>query len=124
MTWLHDRPPGMKMLLRSGNHSEPGLFEQVMAKLGSSLWMDIEWVKPDPGSGRAGTFIRDVELVRMADLVLCFFSGTEISGGTAHVVEKAIDLEVPVYAYGFDGSTFHRIGEHDPDNRWGDVLWA
>jgi len=117
--FIHEQPPGMKMLLRSGNKSSPGMFEQVMAKLATSLWMDVEWVRPDEGLGRAGTFLRDVELARKADLVLCYFDTIEISGGTAHIVEKAMDQEVPVYAYGFDGSTFQRIGELDPQNRWG-----
>ena len=113
----------MRMLLRRGYKTEPAMFEQAMAMLGTSLWMDVEWVKPEPDLGRAGTFLRDVELVKRADLVLCFFDKPEISGGTAHVVEKAIDQEVPVYAYGFDGLRFQRVGEHDPDNRWGDALW-
>jgi len=114
----------MRVLLRAGNKTDPGLFEQVMAKLATSLWMDIEWVKPEPELGRAGTFLRDVEYAKKADLVLAFFQGTEMGGGTAHVVEKAIDQEVPVYAYGFDGRSFQRIGEHDPDNRWGDSVWT
>lgn len=107
------------MLLRSGNRSDPGLFEQVMAKLAQTLWLNVEWVRPDPELGRSGTFLRDVELVRKADLVLAYFDTTSMSGGTAHVVEKAQDQDVPVYAWGFTGKSFIRIGEHDPHDAWG-----
>jgi hypothetical protein len=112
-------PASSKLLLRSGNKSEPGLFEQMIAKLAITLWLDVEWFRPDPAGGRGATFERDLELVRSSDLVLAYFSTTTIIGGTAHVVEKAIDQDVPVYAYGFTGDGYIRVGEHDPDDRWG-----
>lgn len=122
--FISDLPASSVLLLRSGNKSEPGIFEQMIAKLAITLWLDVEWFRPDPENGKGATFIRDVELVKSADLVLAYFSTTTIIGGTAHVVEKAIDQDVPVYAYGFttqDGG-YVRIGEHDPDDRWGKTV--
>jgi len=102
--------------------------------LAAELWMDVEWVRPDldeplspteDGSirsladeSRARVYLRDLEYVRKADLVLAYFSTTETSGGTGHVVEKAIDQDVPVYSWGLDGTRFVRIGEHDPFGAW------
>jgi hypothetical protein len=116
---VNSLPTSATILLRRGNKSEPGMFEQVMAKLASVLWINVEWFRPQPTEGRAGTYLRDVEYVRQADLVLAYFSTREMSGGTGHVVEKAVDQDVPVYAYGFDGQRFGRIGEHDSHNAWG-----
>lgn len=110
-----------------------------MAKLAAHLWMDVEWVRPDldeplppteDGSirspadeSRARVYIRDMEYVRRADLVMAYFSTTEMSGGTGHVVEKAVDQDVPVYSWGLEeghpgGRRFIRIGEHDPFGAW------
>jgi len=118
-------PATTTLVLRSGNVSEPGLFEQVMAKLAVVLWLDVEWARPDPEGGKGATFVRDLEMVRGVDLVLAYFSTTTIIGGTAHVVEKAIDVETPVYAYGLDPDKgFVRVGEHDPHDAWGRAVPA
>ncbi len=84
--------------------------------------VDYEWVMPDPIGGREATYVRDVEMTRRADLVLCFFSSDRMEGGTEHIVEKALDVQTPVYSWGFDGRQFIRIGEHDPDNVWGELV--
>jgi hypothetical protein len=94
----------------------------VMAKLAAMYWLDVEWVRPDPEDGRGATFLRDADLARRADLVLCYFDTTEMSGGTGHVVEAATDAETPVYAWGFTGTSFERIGEHDPLGIWSDSV--
>ena len=67
------------------------------------------------------TFFRDIEMVSKADLVLCIFhEGQPMEGGTAHVVEKAQDKRVPVYAYtSDDDGRWTRLGEWDPDDAWG-----
>lgn len=116
--FIADQPPNMVMLLRAPNKKDPGVFEQAMAKAALTMWLDVEWFRPDPENGRGGTFLRDVEMVRSADVVLAYFSSTTATGGTAHVVEKATDVETPVYAYGLSASGFVRIGEHDPHAAW------
>lgn len=84
--------------------------------------INYEWVMPDPLGGREATFLRDVEMTRRADLVLCFFATERMEGGTEHIVEKALDVGTPVYSWGYTGQNFIRIGEHDIDNMWGDLV--
>jgi hypothetical protein len=93
-----------------------------MAKLAVTLWLDVEWFRPDPEDGKGATFLRDLEMVRRADLVLAYFATTTMIGGTVHVVEKAQDVGTPVYAYGFTPRGFVRLGEHDPDDAWGKAV--
>lgn len=121
--FLSDLPEDSTVLLRRGNKSDPGLFEQVMAKACSLLWMSVEWFTPDPEDGKGATFLRDVRMVESADLVLAYFASPQLSGGTMHVVEAAVSKDTPVYAWGLDiGLTplgaFRRIGEWDEAERW------
>lgn len=119
MRFLESQPSNATIVLRRGNKSEPGVFEQYIAEVAvSDLWMNVEWMRPDPEHGRGATFLRDLEFVERADVVLCFFDKPEMSGGTQHVVEAAIDKDTPVYAWGFTDDGFIRIGEHDPDDVW------
>jgi hypothetical protein len=49
---------------------------------------------------RAGVFHRDYKLVEGAELILAFFrEGSDMGGGTGHVVKAAIDREVAVDAF-------------------------
>jgi hypothetical protein len=113
---MEELPPDTEVLLRAGNKTQPGMFERVMA-MGCEQWwwLKVTWVRPDPDGGREATFNRDVAYARMADLVLAFFDTDEMTGGTGHVVEKAMDVNTPVYAFGNRGGKIVRIGEHDPD---------
>ncbi len=89
----------------------------MMAKM---MEWTVEWFAPRPG-GREQVFYRDIDMVSKADVVLCVFSeDSAMEGGTAHVVEKAQDRGIPVYAYTFDPESGHwmRLGEWDPDNSW------
>lgn len=120
---MNGLPHDTAVLLRSGNKAQPGLFERVMAMACQELWwFTVEWIRPDPELGREGTFLRDVELSRRCDLMLAFFATDEITGGTGHCVEKAMDLGRPVYAWGLRDGAFVRIGEHDPGNAWGNSV--
>jgi hypothetical protein len=52
---------------------------------------------------RAATFNRDYELVTGADLVLAFFlEGSDMGGGTGHVIKAAIDRDIAVEAFSVD----------------------
>jgi hypothetical protein len=117
--FLSELPADTVILLRRGNQRDPGLFETVMAKLAlTHLWLDVRWMRPDPEQGRSAVFLRDVEMVKEADLVLAFLSSDTMTGGTGHVVEKAMELDIPVYAYGLSSGQFVRIGEYDPHEAW------
>lgn len=123
-TFISDLPRGSRLLLRRGYKNTPGLFERAIAAFCNRPDVDAvyEWVLPDPMGGREATYLRDVAMTRRADLVLCFFAGQHMEGGTEHVVEKALDAGTPVYSWGRDRDCFIRIGEHDPDNIYGEIV--
>jgi hypothetical protein len=109
------------ILMRRGINTLPGRVESAIATAAKLMDWPIEWFVPEPG-GRDQVFFRDIEMVREADVVLCVFTETDpMAGGTGHVVEKAIDRRVPVYAYTADienPRVWHRLGEWDPDDAW------
>ena len=101
-------------------------FEFACHVMARTLDIPVELFVPDAG-GRSSTFFRDIKMVSKADVVICVFPGEQpMEGGTAHVVEKAQDDRVPVYAYTYDPDTGHwgRLGEWDPDNAWGERVPA
>lgn len=118
VAFLEQLPVDTTILLRRGNYSGPGNFELLVAECCQLLWIPFEWCLPDLVEGPSATFLRDVAMVKHSDCVLAFFADEMMSGGTEHVVEKAIDAGVPVYAYGVRDGQFIRIGEHDPDASW------
>jgi nucleoside 2-deoxyribosyltransferase len=74
---------------------------------------------PVPEGGPGVVFERDIEMVGLSDLVLAFFAPYHaMEGGTGHVVEVAIDRNVPVYSYTLDDETLTRVGDHDPEATW------
>jgi hypothetical protein len=101
----------------------PGRFERLV-----SAWCremghpEVRWVLPDPDHGAGGAFMRDSDLVRGVDLVLAFFApGQSMKGGTGHVVERAIDSNVPAYSWiVYDDIT--AVGSHDPEGAWHDLI--
>lgn len=105
------------VLLRHPLHGEANKFEQITAAMMVNLKIPFGWMKPEPG-GRAAVFNRDITMVGKSDLVLAFFAGDQMSGGTEHVVEKAMDQWVPVYSYGVRDHEYILIGSFDPDGRW------
>jgi hypothetical protein len=112
-------PPHATVLLRHPLHREPERFEQMVAIACEKLGFAVEWRTPEPG-GRHLVYLRDIEMVGQSDLVLAFFAGAEMSGGTEHVVEKAIDQRVPVYSYGVRDGELMMLGCHDPWDSFGE----
>jgi hypothetical protein len=109
------------VIMRRGRETEPGPLEDEVAGECRAVGIPIEWRVPAPG-GRDEVFFRDLDMVTKADLVLAVFSPDRaMTGGTAHVVEKAIDLRVPAYAFTFN-HTLDRVGEFDPDDTWSRVI--
>jgi hypothetical protein len=120
-------PEDAVVLLRSGIR-ETGRFEQDVETLCSLLSLGWLWFLPQPTPstpGRASVYVRDIELVERADLVILFFAkGEEAEGysGTAHLLDKALAANRPVYAYSVDeDGTIDRVGEHDPDHLYADI---
>lgn len=124
--FLSQLPSNSKVLLRSGNSTRPGWFERLCAKACAHLWLDMEWVRPDPkGQTKSGdpggvTWERDQRMVEQCDVVLAFFATPtpDETSGTWHVVERALARDTPCYAYGWDGKKFLRVGEWDPMDTW------
>lgn len=109
------------VLMRKGRSTNPGTMESAVRTACSILNIPVSWYVPAPG-GRDMVFYRDIDMVGDADLVICVFDArSPMEGGTAHVVEKAQDKHVPVYAYTCepDDRVWQRLGEWDPDDAWG-----
>jgi hypothetical protein len=107
------------VLLRRGNKRPVAEFERTVFDIcRRSGHLQGRWMLPDPIGGPGAAFTRDIEMVALADLVLAFFAPYHaMEGGTGHVVEVAIDRNVPVYSYTLD-DTLTRVGDHDPEAIW------
>jgi nucleoside 2-deoxyribosyltransferase len=84
-----------------------------VAVLAKTMGLGVYWYKPQPGEGAGATFNRDAAMVRRADYVLAFFDEDHaMEGGTAHVVDAALNAMVPVYAWTLDpAGRLARLGE-------------
>lgn len=101
------------ILLRRPLHKLPEPFEGAVALLAPIFDYELDWRAPEPG-GRQQVFLRDVSMVAASDLVVAFFrEGDEMTGGTGHIVEKALDQRIPVHAYAVDGASLRLIGSED-----------
>lgn len=110
--------------MRRGRSTPPGRFEREVARVCALMGYGVQWFVPESG-GRDQVYYRDIEMVAGADVVLCVFpEGEHMEGGTAHIVEKAQDARVPVYAYSWNGAEYGRVGEFDPDDIWSRIVPA
>lgn len=117
-----EKIPDPTVILRRGRETEPGPLESEIAAECRAVGIPIEWRVP-AGGGREEVFFRDLDMVTKADLVLAVFSPERaMQGGTGHVVDKAIDLRVPAYAFTFAEGPLERLGEFDPDDTWSRVI--
>ncbi len=67
------------------------------------------------GEGGASNYIRDVDMVKDADVVYAFFDEDHIGeGGTQHVVDKSLDQSKRTLTYIFDGRNLVLVGSADP----------
>lgn len=88
-------------------------FEAMVTSMAATMGLRAETFAPEPG-GRGKVFSRDIEMVAAADEVVAFFAdGDEMTGGTAHVVDKAIDQQKPVRAYAIAGPELRLIADED-----------
>ena len=99
-----------------------GKFEEDVLLLADILHLDVEWFQPAPTDltrGRSSVYVRDIDMVEKADLVILFFAADEVAegyGGTQHLLDKALAANRPVYAYSVDEfGTIERVGDYDPD---------
>lgn len=111
-------PSPTVVLLRHPLKKGPERFESMVAAACDAFGILYGWCQPEPG-GRAQVFHRDISMVGRSDLVLAFFADDQMSGGTEHVIEKAMDQNVPHYSYGIRADKLVLLGSHDPDDGWG-----
>jgi nucleoside 2-deoxyribosyltransferase len=121
---LQGLPRSARILLRRPWSGQPGFYEQAVAAICRMLGIEYEWRLPLPAQGRQATFYRDIQMVADSDAVIVFFAPDAImEGGTAHLVEKALDQSVPVYAYSADEERVTRVGEHDTEDEMDPIRW-
>lgn len=128
--FLKATPEKTEIHIRRGKWTPMGEFETLVSDLVLDMAIrdrkEISTVihTPEPTDerpGRASVYLRDIEMVEGADLVLLFFDpGEAVEGysGTAHMLDKALDAGVPVEAYAVreDGSV-QWIGGYEGDKR-------
>ena len=127
--FLLNLPEDGVVMLRRGKMTDPGLFEIEVSDLCRFLSIPVEWRVPeitDRVFGRASVYVRDFDMVAEADLTLVFISAERDPGeysGTEHLLDKAIELDKPVYAYVVDNDgTVTRYGENDPEDQFADLV--
>ncbi len=67
-----------------------------------------------PSQGGADNWLRDIELVKDGDEVICFFAPdalTDYDTGTAHVLETALNQQKPARAYSVVNGSLVWVGE-------------
>jgi hypothetical protein len=121
-------PEDAVILLRRPMRDMPGIFETDVAVLADILRLATEWFEPAPTDmtrGRSSVYVRDIDMVERADLVILFFAADEVAegyGGTQHLLDKALAANRPVYAYSVDEfGTIDRVGDYDPDHMYADI---
>jgi hypothetical protein len=92
-------PPRSTVLLRKPMHEDPNPIESLIGDLSPTLGIAVEWYSPEPG-GRTATFLRDVKMIERSDVLIVYFHPEHVmEEGTGHLVEKATDRDMPVWAY-------------------------
>lgn len=109
-------PEGTLVLLRQGVTTPPGSFEQLVAQICARLDLEVEWCMPKRNGGRAAVFERDIAMAERADEVVAFFPANAVmEGGTAHVVEKAIDADRTTNVYVMLDGEKRLVASHEPE---------
>jgi len=112
---LRDLPAESVVLLRAPrNPSEPvGKVEAVAAQMATDLHLYVELCFPPIAGGREGVFKRDYTMVERADMVVAYFSPDKImDGGTGHLIEAAINRDIPTEAWRLDeDGRLERVGD-------------
>lgn len=104
------------VFLRKPTKKPASPFELAVAAAASNLGINVRWWTPGPG-GRQATFLRDVAMVEAADEVVCYFTEEEeMTGGTGHIVEKALDRGRRCRAYSIVDNALRWVGGHDPED--------
>ena len=109
-------PNDAEILIRKPKYEPIAPFENLVDHLAQTLNHRVYPMIPI-GKGREGVWERDMNMIEAADYVMAFFDERHVmEGGTAHVVEKAIEKEVPTSAYRVDEDGHTWIGGTNEEN--------
>lgn len=98
-------PPETTVLLRRPLRRKPYPFESLCGELCASLGIPVEWHRPEPG-GREKVMLRNIELATGADGMIAYVHRDEqIGSGTAHLLDVALESDIPVTAWTWDEPT-------------------
>lgn len=110
-------PPGSSVFLRKPTKRPASRFEMGVAVMATKLDLLVRWWEPGPG-GRQATFLRDVSMVSAADEVLAYFTEAEVmTGGTGHVIDKALDQAKTCRAYSIVGGELRWVGGQETEDQ-------
>jgi len=120
-----------RVMVRKGATTQMGRFEADVVNLCEVLHLDWDYWTPQPSEknpGRVSVFIRDIEMIDKADLVLLFITPEEAESGysgTMHLMDKALDAGRPVYAYSvYERGKVELVGDYDPDHLYASMVPA
>jgi hypothetical protein len=112
---LRELPAGSIILLRAprGTDEPIGKVEAVAAQMATDLQLDVELCFPPVSGGREGVFKRDYGMVERADRVVAYFSPDKVmDGGTGHLIEAAMNRDIPTEAWRLDeNGHLERVGD-------------
>lgn len=129
--FLEKLPEDTRILLRQSASGIINPFEMHVMTLVDMVGLSVRWCQPNlkRHAGRRSVWFRDVDMIAEADLCLCYYTSDQIGddrSGTVALVDKAMQLEVPVYAYeidiGDESLSVGRVGEHDVTDRWAGIV--
>lgn len=93
-------PVGASVLLRRSLRGSPGPVEAMTADLCATLSIPVEWRRPEPGSGGAGTIERDEHMVNSADAVITYIDPARTDeGGTVRIQRMGFQKGKPSWSF-------------------------
>lgn len=108
-------PPGSIVLLRApAGRLDLGATEMLAKRLANMLGLLVEVYPPDEGPSRDTVFKRDYAMVERADHVFAYFWEDRVmEGGTGHLVEAAINRDIPTTAWAVnrENGRLTRVGD-------------
>lgn len=116
VTELMNQLPPTTFLLRTGLGTKPGPIEGMCWILAFYTDHQVDWCVPEEGRNRTGTFVRDIAMVDKSDAVIVFLHPDEDplgDTGTAHILQKALDANRPLFAYTAGPEGLNWVGGSD-----------
>lgn len=113
-------PLGASILLRRPLRGSPGPVEAMAADLCDTLGIEVEWRRPEAGSGGAGTIERDRAMVEESDAVVTYVdTARSDEGGTVRIQRMGFQMSKPSWSFGAVRSgNVHYVGASEAQPTW------